>query len=246
MARTLSQIATDVLRNCEIPEDSSTTQALVDAKSYINERARTIWRAPLLFPEYLILGTYTIPAGQTSIALSAITAHADYATSARGYNATFDKVIAIREGVNPLMPEDAGAIQKLQADLWASTTTPTLYVPRGNQGIALLGAYSTDTVLSFFGKAKFQALTDAESWIVDEWGDALVAGGSAEFLRKHERDENRAAAQDSLFAEEFKKLVHERKVQGADVTRVVPLNPWTNEFSGNHDTSKIGIDNNFW
>lgn len=243
MARTLSQIASAILRNVEIPEDSSTTQALADAKAYANERGRAIWRI-MHWPEYVILGTYSIPANTNSIALSALSIDSSYSTSQNGYNATFALISAIREGTNPLMPEDMSAIQKVQADLWASTTTPTLFVNRGQLGIALLGKYASATTLSFFGKANWQDLTDGESWVMDANGDALVAGGTAEFLRKHERDENRAQVQEQLFQAEINRLIHERKVQGADSTRLVPVNPWTTDFSTDHDISRIGIDSN--
>lgn len=240
MSLTLSNIASRVLRNCEVPEDSSTTQALADVKQYVNEVARKIWRANM-WPEYKILGSYTIPADTKRFDLSDIVVDSGYNTSGNGYNASFSQILAIREGANPLMPEDAGAIQKLDPALWASTSTPVSFDSRGQQGIALHGQYSVATALSFFGKAKFQDLTDAETWILDEYGDALIEGATVEWLRRQERDDNRANISQQAYMAELNKLLHERKVQGADVVRIIPIDPWTKYFSQQSDTSKIGI-----
>ncbi len=227
MSLTLSQMASRVLRDAQIPEDSSTAsvQALADAKQYINERARKI-HAESVLPEYNILGSYSVPASTKFVALSSISVLTGFSTAANGYGAAFDIIIAAREGSNPLMPEDPSALNALNASLWESTTSPVSFMPRGKSGIYLLGEYSSATDLSFYGKGTFQDLTDAEYWIVDA-DNALIAGATSDIQRFHNRDMNAASASEQVFISECLKLNSRIKVQQANIQRFVPINPWT-------------------
>ncbi len=242
MALTHAQMVTRAMRDAQIPEDSSTAgvQAQTDAGQYINECARDVWKRRL-WEEYLILGTFTVPASTSRIALSDIVVSSGYSTSANGYKNTFHEIIAVREGSNPLMPEDAGAIQKLQADLWVATTSPVLFVNRGQNGITLLGQYSTATALGFFGKGDFQDLTTGETWVLAN-ENCLIAGAAAKLIEYHERNPGRAQLMYQAYEAEIAKMILQREEQGANIKRVVPLNPWTKDLSqGIYDTTHIGI-----
>lgn len=244
MSKTLAQMASAVLRNVQIPEDSSTAgvQALADAKSYINERARDVWKQRA-WPEYMILGTVSVAAGAQTFALSDITIRSGFGTAGSGYAGTFYGIVALRNTTTPLMPEDPNAIQKIQADLWDSTSSPVLYINRGKNGLFLLGQYAAATTLSIFGKSNFQDLTDGETWILDN-ENCLIAGATGDMLRDHDRDDNRASIRYAEYQAELIKMVNERESQFAKMTRIIPLNPWTKTFSDNIDNTRIGIQTN--
>lgn len=231
MALTLSQMASRVLRNAQISEDASTSsvQALADAKQYLNERAKDVWKRRL-WREYVILGTYTVPASTRAIALASITPDSGYSTSANGYSAVFHEIVAIREGSDPLMPEDPGAINAVQAEQWALTTSPVKFVNRGGSGIHLLGYWSSATALSFFGKAAFTDMGDSETWCLRN-DECLIAGATGDMIRDNDRDDNRANIRYNEFGAEIQKMIDAAEVQGANNKRIVPVLPWTSEVS---------------
>lgn len=245
MSLTLAQMASRVLRNCQIPEDStlSSVQALADAKQYLNERANDVY-SRRVFPEYIILGTYTIPANTRRFNLSDIVIDAGFTTSGRSYNATFFDIIAIREGVNPLLPEDPGAINSVQPDLWAATTAPVRFINRGQNGIFLLGQYPTATALSFFGKANFQDLTDGETWLLENEA-CLQAGATGDMLRDFSKDDNRAMIRYQEFEGEIAKIIDNIESQSANKKRIIPFHPWTRAMRLNRDFSRIGMNSTF-
>lgn len=229
-----------ILRNVQIEDNSSASsvQAKTDAGQYANERARDVW-SRRLWREYIILGTYSVPANTKRILLSDIVVDSGFSAGS-GFDDAFDEVIAIREGSNPIMPQDPGAINALQADLWASTTAPVQFVNRGQSGLFLLGEYSTAKTLSFFGKAKFQDLTNAETWILGN-EKCLIAGASGDFIRDHDRDDNRAKIRYDEYEAEIVKLIDAQEVQGANSKRIIPHSPWTKNLAGRRNFTVIGI-----
>lgn len=241
MSLTLAQMASRVLRNVQIPEDSSTAgvQALADAKQYLNERARDVWKRRL-WREYLILGTCSVPAATRNIALSDIAPSAGFTTSANGYSAVFFEIAAVREGSVPLMAEDMTAINAVRADLWTNTKTPVRFVNRGQSGIVLMGEYAEATTLSFMGKAAFADIADGETWCLNN-ENCLIAGATGDMLRDHDRDDQRAASRYQEYESEIAKLIDAAEVQGANQRRIVPAMPWT-DFGDQLliDTSKTG------
>lgn len=241
---TLSQIASRVLRNVEIPEDASTTQALADVKQYVNERARDIWkRRP--WGEYNIHGTFTVPADTRIVNLSDIVAEAAY-TSGNGYRAGFAEIISVRQGDARLLAEDQGAVDAIRPSWWDNESLPTRFVNQGKKGIRLLGVYATATELSFFGKADFQDLTDAETWVMDN-ENALIFGASADFLKFHERDDNRADKSYQQYEAEVSKLVSAAEAQRGNAKRIIPRDPFTDSSGlwGTFDDSKTGTGRYF-
>lgn len=235
MSITKANIASRVLRNLQIPEntDASSVQALADVKQYIDERARKVW-AGRHWPEYVILGTYTIPANTFTMTLANIIVDSGF-TSGSGFNASFYDVAAIRQGSSPLLPEDMGAINMVQADAWAQNGPPIRFVNKGKSGIHLLGNFVAATTLSFFGKADFQTMSDTETWILDH-EDCLIAGATADMLKYHERDYERSAQEEQNFMNEIGKMIHIREAQGANIKRFIPIAPWTGyDYNQNND-----------
>lgn len=228
MSLTLSQAASKVLRNVQIPEDGSAPalQALSDAKSYLNERAADVWQRRL-WREFLILGTYTVPRGTQVIGLTSIVPDANFNISANGYNAVFSEIVAVRQGSMPIFAQDATAINMIQPDAWAAGTSPVQFVNRGQNGIFLLGSFTEDTALSFFGKANSQTIGDSETWILDNMLQALIEGASGDLIRDNDRDDNRASLRYQSYGAEIAKLIDAQEVQGANLKRIIPRNPWT-------------------
>jgi hypothetical protein len=240
MADTLSQMSLKVLRNARIPNNGGTpsTNAITDIKQYINQRARSVW-ARRLFREYIILGTYAVPASTKSIALSSITITSGFDTDGRGRDASFYEIGALRDGDNPILPEDIGAINNVDAGVWASNTSPVFFINRGQSGIYLLGEYSAATTLSFWGKAGFQDLTDAETWILGD-SDALIDGATADMYANWWKDQGQAAKYENKFENGIKLLVDTQEVQAAAKRRIIPT--MNIGMSGGHGyTSKTGV-----
>jgi hypothetical protein len=242
MSLTLAQMATRVLRNVQIPEDSTvpSVQALADAKQFINERARDVW-SRRNWPEFFILGSYTIPASTQRIALSSITPDTGFSTSGNGYNATFFSAVSIRSGVNNIAAEDPGIIHRLQADLWANTATPTTMINRGQNGLFLMGQYSSPTVLNFYGKANFQDLTDSETWLLNN-EYVLISGATGDMIKYNDRDNERAGISYQEFEAGIAKMIDAIDNQAGNLKRFVPQNPWTKTLSQGRDFSKIGVN----
>jgi len=244
MSVIFSAVKSAILRNVQLQENASAPSvlALADAGKYANERGRDVWRRRL-WREYIILGTYTVPAGTQSIALSDITADSAFSTSANGYNATFFEISAVREGSNPLGAQDPSSINSINPTAWASSFgSPVRFVNRGQKGIFLLGSYSTATTLSFFGKANYQDLTAAESWVMDPNGQALIEGASGDMYRFFRRDIPSANGCYAAYESEVAKLVEAQDVQGANSREIVLKNPWNHDaFNNDANTSVTGI-----
>lgn len=245
-ALTLSQMASRALRNAQIPEDSTSSSvlAIADAKQYINEKAKDIW-ARRVWREYLIQGSYAVPASTRRIALASITVATGYTTSGSGYNAAFAEVSQVyNENGDALLPFDPMSTNAIQPDLWQDTDTPTRYVNRGVNGIELLGEFDETTTLYFIGKANFQDLTDSESWVFGVAGEqALICGGTAELLRWHDRDDVRAQLAIAECEAWILKMIDAQEVQGANEKHVIPADPWTGNFpNGQFTTSQTGIN----
>jgi hypothetical protein len=227
MSVLFSAIKSKILRNVQLQENSSAPSqlALNDAGSYANERARDVWRRRL-WREYIILGTYTVPAGQQAITLANIIPHSSYSTSANGYNATFFEVSAIRQGGNPLGPQDPSSINSVSPTAWESSGTPVRFVNRGQSGIFLLGSFSVDTELSFFGKANYQDITAGETWILDPNGQALIEGATGDLYQFFRRDEVSANKAYAKYEAEIAKLIEAQDVQGANSKEIFLKSPW--------------------
>jgi hypothetical protein len=238
MALTLAQMASRVLRDVEIPEDSSTSgvQALADAKQYLNEAAQEV-HGKRLWREYLILGTYAVPASTKRIGLSDIVVSDGFSTSGYGYNAEFMEIAAIREGSDPILPEDAGAISLADPTAWTQTSSPVKFVNCGQNGIYLLGEYSTATTLSFMGKAKFQDLTDNETWVMA--GDlCIMALAASKMLRSFDRDDGRANMKLEESNGYLMAMIDQAENQGGNLKRFVPVMPFTDtEFDPDISTT---------
>lgn len=224
-ADTLSAGALKVLTKARIPNDSTTTstQAITDIKAYMNQRAKNIW-ARRIFREYLILGTYEVPASTKLITLASITPETGWNTSGQGRTGTFAEVAAIREGSNPLLPEDIGAVNAVDAGAWSSSSSPIYFINRGQSGILLLGQYTAATTLSFWGKASFQDLTDNETWILGD-SDALIEGATADMYTYWWSDPTEAAKQEAKFENAVRLLVDAQEVQAAQKRRIIPTMP---------------------
>ncbi len=228
MSRLFSVLASAVLRNVQIPEDATAPSvlALADAKKYLNERHHDVW-ARRLWRESIILGTFSVPAGTKRIALTDIVVDTGFGSAGSGYSGTFVEIMGVREGNNPLLAEDASAINLIDASIWARTTSPVSFINRGSNGILLNGAYSEATTLSFFGKSDSQDLADGETWVLDPQGQAILEGATGDMIRDHDRDDNRARVRYDLFQGEVAALIDQQAVQGANSMRVIPVNPWT-------------------
>jgi hypothetical protein len=242
MSVLFSAIKSKTLRNVQIQENASAPSvlALSDAGSYANERARDVWKRRL-WREFIILGTYTVPASTQAIALSSIVPHTSFSTSANGYNATFFEISAIREGSNPLGPQDPSAINMISPAAWEANGTPVRFVNRGQQGIFLLGSFSVATELSFFGKANVQDITSAETWILDPNGQALIEGATGDLYQFFRRDEPAANRAYAKYESEIVKLVEAQDVQGANSREIVISKPWNYDAYGDSNTSPTGI-----
>lgn len=234
MSVIFSAIKSKILRNVQIQENASAPSvlALSDAGSYANERGRDVWRRRL-WREYIILGTYTVPAGTQAITLANITPHASFNTSANGYNATFFEISAIREGSNPLGPQDPSSINAISPSAWEANGTPVKFVNRGQSGIFLLGSFVEATELSFFGKANYQDITAAETWILDPNGQALIEGASGDLYRYFRKNTESASACYQAYEAEIAKLVEAQDVQGANSKEIVISKPWNQDPYGN-------------
>lgn len=239
---TLAQMASNVLRNIQLPEDSTTpsVQALADAKSYINGRARDVW-SRRNWPEYFILGSYTVASGAQRIPLTSITPDTGFETSGNGYLATFYTAISLRSGVNNIAAEDPNVIHRLKADLWEQTDNPTQMVNRGQRGLFLLGQYTASTVLKFYGKANFQDLTDSETWILEN-DQCLELGATGDMIKYHDRDNERASISYQEYEAEIAKMIDLIDNQSGNTKRIVPANPWTRSLIQRRDFSRIGIN----
>lgn len=240
MSETLSQMALKVLRNARINNDSTVaaTNALADIKQWINQRAKSV-HARRLFREYIILGTCVVPSATKAIALSDITVLSGFTTDGNGRDSSFCEIGAVREGSNPLLPEDIGAINNVDAGSWASNTSPLYFINRGQLGIYLLGEYAAATTLSFWGKAAFQDLTDSETWILGD-SDALIDGATADVFTFHWEDEGIAAKYEAKFENAIRLLVDAQEVQSASKRRVVPTMPIGLSYNINFQ-SKTGV-----
>lgn len=244
MGKTLDQLASAVLRDVEVLEDSANTQALTDCKNYINERANDIYRRRT-WGEYVVLGSFAVPASTYFIRPSDVVLDAGF-PAGNGRAATLSEFTSVRKGDVPLIAEDQGAINLTLASLWTSTTEPFKYVNLGQKGVRLLGYYSSETTLSFFGKAGFQDLTASETWIMDEDGKALIKGAAADMMKYHDRDDNRANALYGEYEAEIAKLVDAAEVQRGNVKRLIPLFPHTDQYNRfQMDTTKTGAGN-YW
>jgi len=222
MSDTLAQMSLKVLRNAKIPNNNSTpaNNAITDIKQYLNQRAKSVW-ARRLFREYIILGSKSVLASIKTITLGSITIESGFDTDGRGRDAAFYEIGAVREGDNPLLPEDIGAINSVDPGIWASTTAPVHFINRGQSGIHLLGAYSANTTLSFWGKAGFQDLADAETWILGD-SDALIEGATADMYTYWWEDHATAMKHEAKFENAIKLLVDAQEVQGASKRRIIP------------------------
>lgn len=228
MSKTLAQLATRVLRNVQIPEDSTTSsvQSLADAKQYLNEAHHDVW-GRRVWRESIIFGTFSVPAGTKAIALTDIVVDSGYSTSGFGYNAAFSEIIAVRNGDIPFVPADVTAINAMDPSAWARTTAPVSFFNRGEKGINLLGQFAEATTLSFLGKSNSQDLADGEIWYLDSEGAALLEKATGDMIRDHDRDDNRAAIRYAKFAAEVQALIDLQEVQGANIRRITPYAPWT-------------------
>jgi hypothetical protein len=241
MSDTFTQMRLKVLRNCRIPNNSSTpsNNAITDIGEYINHRAKSVWERRT-FSEYIILGTYELPANTKVIALSSITVESGFGTAANGYGGTFALIGAVREGTNPIFPEDIGAVNQVDPSLWGQTLSPVKFIPRGANGIYLLGSYSVATTLSFWGKASFADLTASETWCLGE-SDALINGATADIYLNHWKDPNTAAAYEAKYENGIRLLVDKQEVQGGSRRRLIPSMNMGNSGSGISFQSKSGI-----
>lgn len=243
MGLTKSEIQDRVLREAQIPDDSGAASVLAQADilNYIDERARDIW-GRRSWREYLILGSFSVPADTHLISLSSITPDSSFAALSGygGYSNVFAEVKAIREGTTPFLPEDADAINTMQADLWASTTTPVQFVNLGKRGIYLLGTFTTATTLNFFGKADFSNLETTDQWILGN-DLCLIYGATADLIRANDRDTQRSLIWEQRFNAEIQKLIDLSEVQAASIKRFIPGVPWTDLQNTNQfDTSVTG------
>lgn len=240
MNLTLSQMATRVLRNCQIPEDSTTpsVQALADVKLLINERAYDVY-SRRNWPEFFILGSYAVPANTRQINLSSITPDTGFTTSGNGFNAAFYSAVTLRNGTDNIFAEDPGAIRLLQADLWTANDSPRRMINRGQSGVRLLGQYAVTTTVNFYGKAKWQALTDSETWIMEN-SQCLIAGATADLIKVNDRDDTRAAINYQEYEACIAKMISNVEEQMGNVKRIIPQSPFTKDLWRNRDFSVIG------
>jgi hypothetical protein len=235
---TLSQMASRVLRDIQMEEDSSTTQALTDAKQYLNERARDIWERRT-WDEFTVLGSYTVAAQTRDIALSSISIDSAFAAG-NGRDDVAAEILSVREGDTRLEAEDPGAVNRIQPSLWSGTGTPYRYVNLGGSGIHLLGYYSSATALSFVCKAAFQTMGDSEKWILGN-DEGIIRGAAGDMIKFYERDENRANAYYAQYEASIAKLVDQSMGQRANIRRFIPLMPWTDiDDGGRLDISRTG------
>lgn len=228
MAVTLAQAASKVLRNCQIPEDSTSTSvaALAASKQYINEALQDIW-SQRVYREALGLGTFSVPASTSRIALSDIVLDTGYNTAGSGVDDTVEEVIWIREGTKPFSPQDIATLNVLSPNMLTNTNSPLGFTNRGANGILLHGQYTTATTLSFLVKLNSQDLADSESWILDPQASALISKATGDIIRDFQRDDNRAAIRYQEYMAAVQALIDKQTVQGANILRIVPVNPWT-------------------
>jgi hypothetical protein len=211
-----------VLRNARIPNNSSTpsNNALTDIGQYINQRAKSVWERRT-FAEYIILGTYQVPASTKLIALSSISIESGFGVAANGYGGTFSLIGSAREGENPMFPEDIGAINQVDPSLWGTTLSPVKFLPRGANGIYLLGSYGVATTLSFWGKASFSDMSGSETWCLGD-SDALINGATADMFTNWWKDPQTAMTYEQKFENGIKLLVDRQEVQGGARRRIIP------------------------
>lgn len=244
-----SDIQTRVMRNVQRPSDGSSaaTQALTDILQYVNECARDVWKRRV-WREYLITGKYTVPAATSRITLAQITPDSGY-SAAGGRTTAFYEVIGIRQGSLSLMPEDPGAINWTNPNVWDdSTTAPARWVSLGRDGVRLLGAYQTPTQLSFIGKAAWADMIASDTWVMDN-ENLLIAGATACFIRDNDYDQNRKAERMTEYEQEVQKMVDAAEAQAGNMKRIIPLSPWTDQmYAGSWNGSNIsptGVGNFF-
>lgn len=221
MPDTLSQMAVKVLPRVRIPNDGSTgsTNALTDIKAYMNTRAKSTWERRV-FSEYIIKGSYSVPAGTSIIDLSSISIDTGYGTAERGYNGLFSLIAGVRDSSAPILPEDIGAINNVDVSLWGEIS-PVRFVPRGARGIELLGTFTSAKTLYFWGKAGFQDIADGESWIMGD-SDALLHGATADMYKFHWEDGKLSDEHEGKFENAIRLLVDRQEVQGASKRRIIP------------------------
>ena len=221
MPDTLSQMSLKVLPRAKIGNDGSTpsTNALVDIKSYMNTRAKSVWERRV-WGEYIIKGSYTVPAGTSIIPMTALSIDTGYSTPERGYSGTFSAICAVRDTNTPVLPEDIGAVNNVDAAMWGEIS-PTRFIPRGARGIELLGTFSVATTLYFWGKGGFQDLTDSETWIMGD-SDALIHGATSDMFKYWWEDPALSAEHESKFENAIRLLVDRQEVQGANKRRIIP------------------------
>lgn len=221
MADTLSVMALEVIKRAKISNDSSTpsTNAIADAKQYINRRAKSVWERRV-FSEYVIKGTRAVPASTSIINMSDLAIDSGYGTAERGYNGVFSLICAVRDTNCPVLPEDIGAINNVDAAMWGQMS-PNRFVPRGARGIELLGTFSATTTLYFWGKAGFQDLTDSETWIMGD-SDALIHGATSDMFKYWWEDPNLSAEHEMKFENAIRLLVDRQEVQGGNKRRIIP------------------------
>jgi hypothetical protein len=216
-----------VLRNIGIPNDTSTTTTQVksDIAELINELAqdvvdRRLWR------EYILTGTYTIPASQRFIAFSQITVDSGFPAAASGYNPVFSEIASISDGSIVLLPADPTTGARQAVDTFTSTSTPSYFVNRGSQGIMLLGTYPAATALKFVGKASFQDLTASESWIINQ-PDLLIDGATWKMKVAYDKDDVSAQTYQTLYEGGVTKMLDKAENQGANTKQIYPVSPFT-------------------
>ncbi len=228
MSLTLSNMATRVLRNVQIPEDSTTTSvaALAAAKQYINEAHHDVW-SQRVFRESLATATYSVPAATVLMSLSAPTLDTGYTTAGSGVDDTIEEIIWIREGTKPYSPQDIATLNVMNVATLTNTNSPLGFTNRGASGILLHGQFTTATTLSFLVKLNSQDLGDSETWILDTQGSALIAKATGDMIRDFQRDDNRAAIRYQEYAACVQALIDKQMVQGANTSRIVPVSPFT-------------------
>lgn len=216
-----------VLRNIGIPNDSSTptASAKTDIAEIINELAqdvvdRRLWR------EYILTGSYTIPASQRFITFAQITVDSGFPSAASGISPTFAEIASISDGSIVLLPEDPTSGARMAVDAFTSTDTPTRFVNRGTQGVMLLGTYGVATALKFVGKATFQDIGASESWIISQ-PDLLICGATWRMMQAYDKDDVAAQAWQQAYENGIAKMVDQAENQGGNTKRIIPAMPFT-------------------
>jgi hypothetical protein len=228
-----------VLRNIGIPNDASTpvTQAKTDINQFINEAARDVWKRRA-WREYIITGNYSVPADTRFIPFASITVDTGFPSSANGLASSFAEVITAREGNNILLPFDPGSGTFVDSEFWTRTTAPNQFLNRGTQGVLLGGVYSAATTLRFVGKANFQDLTSAETWIMDN-ENCLIAGATWKMMQAYDKDDIAAKDWQNEFEAEIAKMIDAAENQGGNSKKITPIYPFT-DIQSDIDTSLTG------